>query len=385
MYILLLANPYGAENAPDEESKVSNVQLQSSTEAVFVEEHLGFVQAFLKTLSVIFVSEIGDKTFFIAAIMAMKHPRLMVFLGAMSALAFMTVISVLGGWAMSVVPKKYTYYGSVILFFLFGIKMIIDGMRMSPNEGQEEYEEVQAELRKKEEERAKKAKRKTKKEAVYPVIEAEIPVLQVLPVPSEVTENSTMIKENGNEIIVTKAGQEEGKVGGQMQCDTNSKGGQPTADGKGGEPPANGKVGLPPTKVEKSGIMETLKLLYIALFEKETLTKDVEAGRVDKNSKVTILRVLSHIVVQAFTLTFVAEWGDRSQLATFLLAAKDNKFGITLGGIAGHSICTGIAVTGGRFVAQKISVKTVTILGGVVFIACALITFFLESSESEAH
>lgn len=29
MYILLLANPYGAENAPDEESKVSNVQLQS--------------------------------------------------------------------------------------------------------------------------------------------------------------------------------------------------------------------------------------------------------------------------------------------------------------------------------------------------------------------
>lgn len=53
---------------------------------------------------------------------------------------------------MSVVPKKYTYYGSVILFFLFGIKMIIDGMRMSPNEGQEEYEEVQAELRKKEEE-----------------------------------------------------------------------------------------------------------------------------------------------------------------------------------------------------------------------------------------
>lgn len=58
-----------------------------------MEEHLGFVQAFLKTLSVIFVSEIGDKTFFIAAIMAMKHPRVMVFLGAMSALAFMTVIS----------------------------------------------------------------------------------------------------------------------------------------------------------------------------------------------------------------------------------------------------------------------------------------------------
>lgn len=67
-------------------------------------------------------------------------------------LLFSFLFTVLGGWALSVVPKKYTYYGSVILFFLFGVKMIIDGMRMSPNEGQEEYEEVQAELRKKEEE-----------------------------------------------------------------------------------------------------------------------------------------------------------------------------------------------------------------------------------------
>lgn len=53
---------------------------------------------------------------------------------------------------MSIIPKKYTYYGSVILFLLFGLKMILDGIKMSPHEGQEEYEEVQAELRKREEE-----------------------------------------------------------------------------------------------------------------------------------------------------------------------------------------------------------------------------------------
>lgn len=53
----------------------------------------GFIHGFLASLSVIIVSEIGDKTFFIAAIMAMKHSRLTVFLGAISALVLMTILS----------------------------------------------------------------------------------------------------------------------------------------------------------------------------------------------------------------------------------------------------------------------------------------------------
>lgn len=52
-----------------------------------------FLHAFITSLSVIVVSELGDKTFFIAAIMAMRHPRLIVFLGAISALALMTALS----------------------------------------------------------------------------------------------------------------------------------------------------------------------------------------------------------------------------------------------------------------------------------------------------
>lgn len=56
-------------------------------------DNLGFIHAFIASLSVIVVSELGDKTFFIAAIMAMKHPRLTVFIGAISALALMTLLS----------------------------------------------------------------------------------------------------------------------------------------------------------------------------------------------------------------------------------------------------------------------------------------------------
>lgn len=54
---------------------------------------LGFWHAFIASVSVIIVSELGDKTWFIAAIMAMRHSRLTVFLGAMAALALMTVLS----------------------------------------------------------------------------------------------------------------------------------------------------------------------------------------------------------------------------------------------------------------------------------------------------
>ena len=54
---------------------------------------LGFLHAFVASLSMVIVSELGDKTFFIAAIMAMRHSRLTVFLGAIGALALMTVLS----------------------------------------------------------------------------------------------------------------------------------------------------------------------------------------------------------------------------------------------------------------------------------------------------
>jgi Ca2+/H+ antiporter, TMEM165/GDT1 family len=42
--------------------------------AVFVDLH-HLLEGFLKSWGMILVSEIGDKTFFIAAIMAMRNPR----------------------------------------------------------------------------------------------------------------------------------------------------------------------------------------------------------------------------------------------------------------------------------------------------------------------
>ena len=55
--------------------------------------HSDFVHGFIASLSMIIVSELGDKTFFIAAIMSMRHSRTVVLAGALGALIAMTILS----------------------------------------------------------------------------------------------------------------------------------------------------------------------------------------------------------------------------------------------------------------------------------------------------
>lgn len=230
--------------------------------------NLGFIHAFVASISVIIVSELGDKTFFIAAIMAMRYNRLTVLAGAMLALGFMTCLSVLFGFATTIIPRIYTYYVSTALFAIFGVRMLREGLRMSPDEGQEELEEVQAEIKKKDE-----------------------------------------------ELQRTKL--------------------------------ANG-------------------------------APDIEAGSGTASPQGKWHGFISPIFLQALTLTFLAEWGDRSQLTTIILAAREDPFGVAVGGTLGHCLCTGLAVIGGRMIAQKISVRTVTIIGGIVFLAFAFSALFIK-------
>ncbi|XP_067126251.1 putative divalent cation/proton antiporter TMEM165 isoform X1 [Centruroides vittatus] len=223
---------------------------------------VGFIHAFVASLSVIVVSELGDKTFFIAAILAMHHSRLVVFLGAMTALVVMTILSAFLGYATTVIPRIYTHYISTALFFIFGLKMLKDGYYMSPYEGQAEYEEVQKSI---------------------------------------------------------------------TNADEYSK----------------------------------------------ELQDDVETG-ITKERKIVWLKrklnmCISRVFLESFTMTFLGEWGDRSQLTTIILAAREDTVGVALGAIFGHGGCTSLAVIGGRFIAQKISVRTVTFLGGILFLLFAVI------------
>lgn len=224
-------------------------------------EHSGFYKAFVNSLGMIWATELGDKTFFIAAVLAMRNSRLIVFSGALTALAIMTVLSAALGYALpSLLPRKYTHYASAALFLYFGTKMLRDASHMSGDGPSDDLVEVEDELMRK---------------------KAEL----------------------------------------QSGCDM--------------------EVGSAKTRHVKPSAS---------------------------------LRFFS----QACVLTFLAEWGDRSQIATIALAAAKDPYGVILGGITGHTMCTGLAVIGGRMLASRISERTVSVVGGLLFLVFSLYAFLVE-------
>jgi putative Ca2+/H+ antiporter (TMEM165/GDT1 family) len=102
------------------------------------------VQGFTKSLAMTVLSEIGDKTFFAAAILAMRHPRRFVLSGCLSALIVMTILSALVGWAApNLISRKLTHHATTLLFLGFGLWSLWDGFKAGEAE---EFAEVEAEL-----------------------------------------------------------------------------------------------------------------------------------------------------------------------------------------------------------------------------------------------
>ncbi|XP_009356379.1 GDT1-like protein 4 isoform X1 [Pyrus x bretschneideri] len=103
------------------------------------------VQGFTKSLAMTVLSEIGDKTFFAAAILAMRHPRRLVLAGCLGALIVMTILSVLVGLAApNLLSRKWSHHITTVLFFGFGLWSLWDAFK--EDGGEDELAEVEAEL-----------------------------------------------------------------------------------------------------------------------------------------------------------------------------------------------------------------------------------------------
>mmetsp|Transcript_10282 Transcript_10282/g.15295 ORF Transcript_10282/g.15295 Transcript_10282/m.15295 type:complete len:306 (+) Transcript_10282:795-1712(+) len=205
----------------------------------------GFYQAF----SLVFLSEIGDKTFFIAGLLAMKTSRFVSLVGSVGALAVMTVISVLIGQIFHAVPAGIAQgiplddVAAVLAFSFFGFKTLKEAFDMEEGESVMDEELAEAE---------------------------------------EAVDGSSTIK-------------------------------QTTAWAQ---------------------------------------------------------------IISTFGLVFAAEFGDRSFLSTIALSAAQNPVSVAGGAIAAHAVATGIAVSGGSYIAKYISEKVIGIIGGSLFIVFAVTTAF---------
>ncbi|GAB2229137.1 hypothetical protein Droror1_Dr00023272 [Drosera rotundifolia] len=210
---------------------------------------VGAFDAFFASLSMIVVSEIGDETFIIAALLAMRHPKAIVLSGALSALFVMTILSTaLGRIVPNLISVKLTNSFATILYAFFGFRLLYIAWKSDPKASQKkEMEEVEEKL--------------------------------------------------------------------------------------------------------ESGQGKTAFRRFFSKF-------------------------CTPIYLESFVLTFLAEWGDRSQIATIALATHKNALGVAVGATLGHTICTSLAVVGGSMLASKISQRTVAAVGGLLFMGFSISSYF---------
>ncbi|XP_062182394.1 GDT1-like protein 3 isoform X3 [Phragmites australis] len=209
----------------------------------------GLFDALFASLSMILVSEIGDETFIIAALMAMRHPKSIVLSGALSALYVMTVLSTgLGRIVPNLISRKHTNSAATVLYLFFGLRLLYIAWK------------------------------------------------------------------------------------------SDTKGSQKK--------------------------------------EMEEVEEKLESGQGKSTIRRFFTRFCTPIFLEAFILTFLAEWGDRSQIATIALATHKNAIGVAVGASLGHTVCTSLAVVGGSMLASKISQRTVATIGGVLFLGFSVSSYF---------
>jgi putative Ca2+/H+ antiporter (TMEM165/GDT1 family) len=284
-----------------------DVSSKSKQSALGDEANDGIIQpfhSFVLSLTMILFAEVGDKTFLVAALMAMKHDRMLVFSAAFGALFVMTVLSaVLGHTVPALIPKKVTAFLAAGLFLVFGAKLLREGMAMDPNEGvSAEMHEVEQELHEKESQALKQGRRRS----------------SVSPYALEMGLNRNRKSRSQSRLH---------------------------------QPPRSPSTSPPRSPSPRGGFM----------------------GGYGNGLSNLFSLLLSPAWVQTFIMTFLGEWGDRSQIATIAMAAGQDYWWVTLGALVGHATCTGVAVVGGRAIAGKVSLKVVTMGGAFAFLVFSFI------------
>lgn len=281
----------------------------------YLDEHADKGHALLVSISMTVLSEIGDKTFLIAAIMAMKYKRITVFTSAYAALVLMSVVSgVIGHAVPKILSRKTSAFIAGALFTFFGVNLLREAFAMDKNTGvEEELEEVESEIN-----------------ATAHTTDLELGLADQNEKKNGI--NQPSIKRSASNPRISEDG-----------LDTQA---------------GDASLYIPrPRRNGNGGLVGTLK-------------------RVSEGLGNLFALILSPVWVQCFAMTFFAEWGDRSQIATVAMAAGSDYLWVIVGTIFGHFLCTLSAVIGGKLLASRITLKNVSLTGGFLFLIFALVYFY---------
>ena len=82
------------------------------------------------------------------------------------------------------------------------------------------------------------------------------------------------------------------------------------------------------------------------------------------------------VIWEAFSLVFLAELGDRTQIATILLATAPafTLLGLVAGTLLGHALVTALAILAGKWIGQRIQERLLYRLSGGLFLAFGLVS-----------
>jgi len=95
-----------------------------------------------------------------------------------------------------------------------------------------------------------------------------------------------------------------------------------------------------------------------------------------KNEEISEKYYFKNPFLLSFSLIFLTEWGDKTQIAAALFATKYNGLFVLIGVIIALTILSILAIYVGKIISDKIDRKIISKVAGVVFIIIG-ITFFL--------
>ncbi len=287
--------------------------LNESLKTIAVQEKYSFWNSFISGFSIIFVAEVGDRTFILIMIYAVTNNYIKTFLISNFVLLLWNYISIMIGYNIPfLMNKDLVEWVGIFTFTLFGILMIKDGYYMESILVEDELLE--------EEENLVKEKRQQNLTKVNPsdsVEDLAFKKNKAGNIPNENNLKEAFISKNKN----------------NNASEINFK---ETSD------------------VEKQN--------YNSFNSNNKAKDDLDSNFFDS--------------FWAFGFTLLtAELGDKSQIASIVIGATQNFYGVLIGTSLAHLLCTVIAMVFGKIFSKYVTTRQITIIGGLIFLIFA--AFFL--------